>query len=227
MPDEIEVPLDEVQEHIKELHEKRHGAHGKPQEAEGHPNAEHQDAEHQDAEHQGGAEGGKSWSRFVALSTAILAVVAAIGALQSGLLVNEALLQKNEQVSRLTQASDAWNYYQAEGLKALIYQTAAQAQPVASPVAQSDLAQSKHYLAKQTQLKQQAEALAAQSESSSRKAEQFLSRHHIFAFSVSLCQIAIALSAVAALTQRRRIWIVGLVAGAVGTALLLYGFLVH
>ncbi len=222
MPDEIEVPLDEVQEHIKELHGKRHGAHGKPHDAD-----EHQISEHQDAEHQGDAEGGKSWTRFVALSTAILAVVAAIGALQSGLLVNEALLQKNEQVSRLTQASDAWNYYQAEGLKSLIYQTAAQAQPPASPVAQSDLAQSKHYLAKQAQLKQQAESLVAQSEGSSRKAEQFLSRHHIFAFSVSLCQIAIALSAVAALTQRRRIWIVGLVAGAVGTVLLLYGFVVH
>ncbi len=222
MPDEIEVPLDEVQEHIKELHGKRHEAHGKPHDA-----GEHRTSEHQDAEHQGGAEGSKSWTRFVALSTAILAVVAAIGALQSGLLVNEALLQKNEQVSRLTQASDAWNYYQAEGLKSLIYQTAAQAQPPASPVAQSDLAQSKHYLAKQTQLKQQAESLVAQSEGSSRKAEQFLSRHHIFAFSVSLCQIAIALSAVAALTQRRRIWIVGLVAGAVGTVLLLYGFVVH
>ncbi len=222
MPDEIEVPLDEVQEHIKELHEKRHEAHGKPHDA-----GEHKISEHQDAEHQGGTEGGKSWTRFVALSTAILAVVAAIGALQSGLLVNEALLQKNEQVSRLTQASDAWNYYQAEGLKSLIYQTAAQAQPPTSPVAQSDLAQSKRYLAKQTQLKQQAESLVAQSEGSSRKAEQFLSRHHIFAFSVSLCQIAIALSAVAALTQRRRIWIVGLVAGAVGTVLLLYGFVVH
>jgi len=222
MPDEIEVPLDEVQEHIKELHGKRHEAHGKPHDA-----GEHRTSEHQDAEHQGGAEGSKSWTRFVALSTAILAVVAAIGALQSGLLVNEALLQKNEQVSRLTQASDAWNYYQAEGLKSLIYQTAAQVQPPASPVAQSDLAQSKHYLAKQAQLKQQAEGLVAQSEGSSRKAEQFLSRHHIFAFSVSLCQIAIALSAVAALTQRRRIWIVGLVAGAVGTVLLLYGFVVH
>jgi len=217
MPDEIEVPLDEVQEHIKELHGKRHEAHGKPHNAD----------EHQISEHQSGTESGKSWTRFVALSTAILAVVAAIGALQSGLLVNKALLQKNEQVSRLTQASDAWNYYQAEGLKSLIYQTAAQAQPPASPVAQSDLAQSKHYLAKQTQLKQQAESLVAQSEGSSRKAEQFLSRHHIFAFSVSLCQIAIALSAVAALTQRRRIWIVGLVAGAVGTVLLLYGFVVH
>lgn len=211
MPDEIEVPIEEVQEHINKLHEEREH--------------EEQAQKRAEAERHGGSEGGKGWTRFVALSTAILAVVAAIGALQSGLLVNEALLQKNDQVGYLTQASDAWNYYQAEGLKSLIYQTAAQGLPAVSPVAQSDLAQSRHYIEKQAQLKKQAEDLAAQSEQSSRRAERFLARHHIFAFSVSLCQIAIALSAVAALTQRPHIWSIGLFAGIVGTALLLYGFL--
>ena len=210
MPDETEVPIEGVQEHIKKLHEKREAARA-------------HSAGDEDAEDDG--ESRHSWTRFVALSTAILAVVAAIGALQSGLLVNEALLQKNQQVSRLTQASDQWNYYQAEGLKALIYKTAAQGLPPGSPVAKDDGAQSDRYSAKQDAIKQQAEALVAQSEIADQKAEHFLARHHIFAFSVSLCQIAIALSAVAALTHRRRIWLVGLAAGAVGTVLLLYGFL--
>jgi cell division protein FtsB len=167
----------------------------------------------------------KDWTRLVALSTAILAAIAAVGALESGFLVNESLLRKNDQVSRLTQASDQWNYYQAEGLKSLIYQTASQSLPLGSPVAIQDRAQSQHYKEKQADLKAEAEKLTEEAKAADEASERYLSKHHIFAFSVSLCQIAIALSAVAALSKRRPIWNVGLAAGAIGAALLLYGFL--
>lgn len=205
MPDEIEVPLEDAQDKISELHEKRHGNH----------------TEGEDAHD----EGRRGWTRYVAVTTALLAVVAAIGALQSGLLVNEALLQKNQQIGRLTQASDQWNYYQAEGIKSAIFEIAAQGQPAVSPVARQDAAKARHYRDKQNQIQAEAERLTGESETADKAAEHYLGRHHIFAFSVSLCQIAIALSAVAALTQRRRVWLFGLGAGIVGTLLLLVGFL--
>ena len=203
MPDEIEVPIDDVQENISEVHKERFH----------HP--------HPDAKEPEGA----GWTRYVGVATAILAVVAAIAALWSGLLVNESLLEKNEQVSRLTQASDAWNYYQAEGLKSLIYQTTAQGLAPGSPSARDDVAQSKFYKQKQGDLKKEADQLTAEADEAGRRSKHFLEDHHTFAYSVSLCQIAIALSAVAALTKRPKIWYLGLAAGSAGIVFLIIGFL--
>src|SRR5438094_1984169 len=53
------------------------------------------------------------WISWVALSTAILAVLAAIAGLLSGRYVNEAMMNQIE-------ASDQWNYYQAKGIKAAV-----------------------------------------------------------------------------------------------------------
>ena len=215
MPDEIEVPLEHAQEHIEKAHEESHGEH-------------HGDEGKEKA----------NWTRFIAVITAILAVVAAIGALKSGLLVNEALLakneallQKSEQVKHLTDKSDSYNYYQAEGLKALIYQTAAQSQPPGSTVALQDVSQSRLYKNKQGEIKKQADESDAKSREAEEKAAkaneesaQIMEKHHMFAFSVSLCQIAIALSAIAALTRSRRVWVFGLAAGIAGTVALIGGF---
>jgi hypothetical protein len=54
------------------------------------------------------------WIRYIGLSTAFLAVFAAIGALQSGNLVNEAMLHQ-------IQASDTWAEYQASRSKDHLY----------------------------------------------------------------------------------------------------------
>jgi heme/copper-type cytochrome/quinol oxidase subunit 4 len=214
MPDEIEVPLDKSQEDILELHKERHGAEH---------DAGHE--EHHAAPHGKTADEKDDWTKYIGVTTAFLAVIAAIGALQSGLLVNESLLQKNEQIGALTKASDQWNYYQAEGLKALIYQTSSQALPANSPAARTNLAQAKKYKDKQADISTEAKKLEAEAAAADKRSDAFLERHHIFAFSVSLCQIAIALSAIAALTKHRRIWFVSGIAGGLGLILLIYGFL--
>ena len=86
MPDEIEVPLDDAQDRVIELHKERHHVG--------------------EAHHEAAGDAQTSWTRYVGVATALLAVIAAIGALQAGRLVNESLLQKNEQVGKLTAASD-------------------------------------------------------------------------------------------------------------------------
>src|SRR6201981_3755882 len=53
------------------------------------------------------------WISWVALSTAILAVLAAITGLLSGQHANEAMMNQIE-------ASDQWAYYQAKGIKAAV-----------------------------------------------------------------------------------------------------------
>src|SRR4029434_11020459 len=57
--------------------------------------------------------GGAPWISWVALSTAILAVLAAIAGLLSGEHANEAMMNQIE-------ASDQWNYYQAKSIKASV-----------------------------------------------------------------------------------------------------------
>src|SRR5436853_6922035 len=63
---------------------------------------------HHHAEH-----GGAPWISWVALSTAILAVLAAIAGLLSGHHANEAMMNQIE-------ASDQWSYYQAKSIKASV-----------------------------------------------------------------------------------------------------------
>src|SRR5947207_13467905 len=56
---------------------------------------------------------GAPWISWVALSTAVLAVLAAIAGLLSGRYVNEAMMNQIE-------ASDQWSYYQAKSIKAAV-----------------------------------------------------------------------------------------------------------
>src|SRR5205823_1484128 len=53
------------------------------------------------------------WISWVALSTAVLAVLAAIAGLLSGHHVNEAMMNQIE-------ASDQWSYYQAKSIEAAV-----------------------------------------------------------------------------------------------------------
>src|SRR5437763_3817290 len=63
---------------------------------------------HHSAEHSGAV-----WISWVALSTAVLAVIAAIAGLLSGKHANEAMMSQIE-------ASDQWSYYQAKSIKAAL-----------------------------------------------------------------------------------------------------------
>src|SRR5437773_6116679 len=58
----------------------------------------------------------EAWISWVALSTAILAVLAAIAGLLSGKNANEAMMSQIE-------ASDQWSYYQAKSIKAAVLDT--------------------------------------------------------------------------------------------------------
>src|SRR3954453_11676034 len=63
---------------------------------------------HHRAEH-----GGEKWISWIALSTAVLAVLAAVAGLLSGKHANEAMMSQIE-------ASDRWAFYQAKGIKASV-----------------------------------------------------------------------------------------------------------
>jgi uncharacterized protein DUF4337 len=144
------------------------------------------------------------WISWVALSTAIFAVLAAIASLLSGEHANEAMLNQIE-------ASSQWSYYQAKSIKAAVLD--AKAAFTGTPD-ESDQSKSARYEKEQEEIKSEAERKEA-------AAKSFFHKHEVFARGVTMFQIAIAIAAISALTRKRSFWFVSLVFGAFGCAFLI------
>jgi len=160
------------------------------------------------------------WLVYLSLSTAIIAVMAAIAALESGTFSNEALMQKNDALLAQTKASDQWAYYQAKGIKADVTQSSTSAFVAAGKAPPANIAsQTARYTAQQDTIREEAKKLESERDTKSKEADELLERHHHFAGAVALFQVAIALGAIAALTRVRAVWIGSLLIGGGGVVL--------
>ena len=160
---------------------------------------------HHSAEH-----GGETWISWVALSTAILAVLAAIAGLLSGKNANEAMMSQ-------IGAADQWNFYQAKGIKAAVLDAK---MSLSGAPNESDRTKAERYEKEQEEIKSEAEE--KQSE-----AKLDFHRHEIYARGVTLFQIAIAVAAISALTKKKRFWVVSLIFGIGGCVFLVLGAMLH
>jgi hypothetical protein len=153
--------------------------------------------------HHAAKHSGERWISWVALSTAILAVLAAIASLLSGEHANEAVINQIE-------ASNQWSYYQAKSIKAAVLdaKTAFTGTPD-----ESDQSKRARYEKEQEEIKSEAQRKGAAAKSSFHK-------HEVFARGVTMFQIAIAIAAISALTRKRSFWFVSLVFGAFGCVFL-------
>ena len=201
MPEEPEIETGDLRDSVHEAHGE-HKAHGDTDAA--------------------------NWTKSIALTTAILAVFAAVGALQAGGLVNEALIDQGK-------ASDTWNEYQASREKTHLYTVAR------NTVLDSSLLMTKVGLRapgaktpeeRAEEYKQQIDKEAGKSKELSDKAEKLqkesekkMHSHHMFAYEVAMLQVAIALGAVSALTRVRWVWGMSMALGIVGIVLFVLGFL--
>ena len=152
----------------------------------------------------------EAWISWVALSTAILAVLAAIAGLLSGKHANEAMMSQ-------IQASDQWGYYQAKSIKAAVLDAK---MALASAIDEKDRAKAAKYEEEQAEIKSEAEHKEIESKTNFHK-------HEVLARGVTMFQIAIAIAAISALTKKRRFWIVSLVFGIVGCVFLVLGVSYH
>ena len=146
---------------------------------------------------------GAPWISWVALSTALLAVLAAIAGLLSGKHVNEAMMNQIE-------ASDQWNYYQAKGIKAAVLDAKMSLSGASN---ESDQSKRDRYEKEQEEIKAKAEQKEAAAKTNFHK-------HEVFARGVTMFQIVIAIAAISSLTKKRKFWIVSLLFGIVGCAFL-------
>jgi hypothetical protein len=157
---------------------------------------------HHEAHH-----GGEAWLSWVALSSAILAVLAAICALLAGHHVDEAMITR-------IQSSDQWSYYQAKGVKSAVLASKLELLTAlgrtGSPKDQEKLAR----------YEEERKEIAEKAEKLERESEVHLRHHLILARGVTLFQVAIAVGAIAALSRRRKFWYVSMVFGAIGVLFL-------
>jgi Domain of unknown function (DUF4337) len=148
------------------------------------------------------------WLRYLAVSSACFAVIAAVASLKSGHAANEALLKQS-------QATDQWAYFQAKGNKGATRTAEADilaelhADPARVAALRGDVDK---YAKEQDEIRAEAQSLEKES-----KAE--LALHEWFASTVTLLQISIGLSAIGALIESRKVWLASLAAGGVATAI--------
>jgi len=160
---------------------------------------------HHSAEH-----GGEAWISWVALSTALLAVFAAIAGLLSGKYANEAMMNQIE-------SSDQWSYYQAKSIKGALLDAKMSLATVAD---EKDRVKAARYEEEQTEIKSEAERKQADAKSN-------FHRHEVYARGVTMFQIAIAVAAISALTKKRRFWLVSLLFGVAGCVFVVLGAIAH
>jgi Domain of unknown function (DUF4337) len=198
MPEE-DLETAELKEQIDQrLEDHEHHGHGKPEQAPG-------------------------WLRYLSLSTAMIAVFAAVASLESRANSNEAILKKSEAMLNQARASDEWAYFQAKGIKATLSEDFADS--LADGALKAKLtSEGKRYRGETAESKTRASKLDDAVKEDNAECDALMEHHHRFAISVTLLQIAIALSAIAALTRRKPLWFLGMAVSAGGVAMFLYGF---
>ncbi len=151
------------------------------------------------------------WMFRVALSSALLAVAAAITALVAGHHANEAMLEQ-------IHASDAWAYYQAKGIKWSIL--GAKMELLEAQGSEP----SKKDEEKRSEYKREQEEISRDAQEKESVSAAHLKKHLIYARGVTLFQVAIAIAAISVLTKKRRFWYGSLALGVLGLAFALQGF---
>jgi len=156
------------------------------------------------------SEGKERWVLYVALTTAVIAVLAAITGLLAGDHSDEAMLAQ-------IKSSDQWAYYQAKGIKSDVLASsnnlliAMGKTPAAKDTAKVNAN-------KKEQAKISAEARALQKE-----ADEHVAKHKILARGVTLFQVAIAIGAISIITKRKTLWMGSMGFAVIGIFFLLQG----
>ncbi len=151
------------------------------------------------------------WLKASALLSALLAVLAATASLEAAHYANDAMIMQ-------LQASDQWSYYQAKGIKGMVVE-----------VEQNILTQMGHPSAdaegRIQKYEEEQKKAKAKSEELTLDSKRDLAKHEVLSRSVTLCQVAIAIVAIAMLTKRRRFVLFSCALGLVGFGCLVQGLL--
>ena len=152
------------------------------------------------------------WVSQVALSSAFLAVLAAIGALMANHHANEAMIEQ-------IQASDQWGYYQAKSIKAGLLGSKLE---ILNAMGKASVEKDQSKL---SEYKHEQEEISERAQEKEKNSLSHLKIHSVLARSVTFFQIAIGIAAISVLAKRRKVWLLGMGFGFLGLVFLVQGFL--
>jgi hypothetical protein len=183
MAEEIEVPTEHLHEAI---HEEAHkgGGHGAP------------------------AHGGHStpWTQGVALSSALMAVLAAVSALLAGHHANEGVLEQ-------IKAANRWSQYQSKSIKSTVLGSKIEM------LTEMEKTPKKEDVEKVEKYKDEMKEILEKANEMEKSSEHHMDTHSSFARTVTTLQVAIALAAIAVLTRKKWLWLGSLGLTAIGIGL--------
>ena len=155
-------------------------------------------------------EGKEKWVLFVALTTAVFAVLAAITGLLASDHADEAMLSQ-------IKSSDQWAFYEAKSIKS---QNIASANKILEAMGKTPATQDTAKI--NANKKDQAEIMQ-KAQDYKKESDEHLARHKILARGVTLFQVAISIGAIAIVTKRKGLWYGSMVFAAIGIFFLVQG----
>ncbi len=141
----------------------------------------------------------KGWTLYLAVSTAIMAVLAAVSSLQAGHHSNEAMISQ-------IASTDQWAHYQAKAIKYDIVEN----------MLLSKTADSIKLKEKLVKYKEEEAEIFKEATESEKESKADLEIYKTLAMSVTFFQIAIAISAISMLTDKRFLWYGAIILSMVG-----------
>ena len=148
----------------------------------------------------------------VALSSALLAALAAVASLRAGHYANEAMVAQ-------INSANKWSYFQSKSIKESQLNGKMEIiTALGKEVSPKDKDKAEEYKRDKSDIQKEAEQLEHES-------KHLFHRHEIMAKAVTFFQVSIAISAIAVLTRRKRFWFVSLGFGGVGVLFLIQGLL--
>jgi len=167
-----------------------------------------------------------AWTKWVGLSTTILAVAAVLATLKDTSFTTQTQLAT-------VLASNNWSYFNAKSLKQTARETereiittlaASALNEEAKTIALASIEKAKseivRYESEKAEIKHEAEIMDA-------KAKYYQNRGNYSSTTILFLQISIMLSAIAGLMKQKTFWMIGLAAGAIGAALLIFVWVLY
>jgi hypothetical protein len=153
------------------------------------------------------------WTSWVALATAIMAVLAAITTLYMGKYSSRAILNQGQETSQ-------WAYYQAKSIKSYIYEIQKQKLELEilslrigsnGPLADRYSKVMSDYDKKINRYDKEKEEIKAKADQLAKSKEDAQMRAGNFGYALIFVQIAIMLSSISAMTKKRPLFYLGLI----------------
>lgn len=165
-----------------------------------------------DQAHEAAHESKEKWITGVALTAAILAALAALTSMLSGHHEHESMMEQMK-------ATDVWSRYQAKKIKSEIRSERKENLELAGEKVPQSL------LKQLDESKGEQQKIAAEARELEGSASVHDKLHMVFAGGVTLFQVAIAVSAISALTRQKPYWFVGMSLGALAAGFMVAGLL--